>query len=565
VIYKVLHFDGETRAVVWLQDTSKATRLRKLLSENGLKACAADGAKTDLLIFLAFDGVDNDFLIKHLLNPYRDTSERDKATGTINHYSGDFIPILIICEKEEQTIKRNFGIQYWDSSIWQRWLVRGIPEEENDKKYEKNLIEILGDIKNYWISGRYSSPVTKEFCEFSTRIYRNSYLLETGENGHANGVVPFPFFQEGKFKRDFLDELTKNHNYLSELEWRILLVDDKADDGKTSPDPATSAQPDPSPGSSPSNSVDERRQNTVSNKLLLIKNLLEENFSVRIEEKNPSTYIKRDGAPSLHIEYAENVAKALKKMEYAHFDIILLDYLLGQEPGQLETRELGIKLLEEIKNPEVRKKLKIGPNNRFWIFSVTSFSWAFIDHLREKGLSQFSVHWTFTRGADPINTPNAFLYYFVDFLISQFKVFKSDITLKSIWIKALDDLSKDQNFKRMWANTTLNAILSYWNQIESLRELKPDKLNEKPSHLATSFLASNFYNDEVRQEYNSGLYGYLTHFLFMLSFSDGYEWEEMKTDLEMIMARIPAVKRPTVSGYRILQKRIEALQELYIK
>jgi CheY-like chemotaxis protein len=562
--------------------------LGEILTNKDFKLLRSDPSRADLIIYLAShaDGLRKNTINKYILDRYRETSDPNdpfKQPGPDTKY----IPLLTICLAPSQIEDRAFGIQFLDSSIWQRWIVKRAPD------FETEFPLLLDEIKRYHIGKIYTSPVTREYCEFTTRIYKNSHLHEIGNAGHTNDVVPFPFFQEGKFRQRFKANQNVYTTNLKQLRWRILLVDDKAKVKS-----ASINDTDP-----------------VNQKLALIEGLLADVFTIETGDPNPKrnnhtiTGLPAQEKPFLQIQYAPDTSTALEMLKNAHFDVILLDYLLGRESAISEARQLGITLLSEILKPENKNQIKLGPDNRLWIFSVTSFSWAFIDHIREEGLSQYNPIWTFNRGADPVNTPNAFLFYFTEFLYSQFTEFKGTSTLKSIWETALKQFrksEKEQNsrqFTRNWANKTLNQVLNYWSKGDSLNSLifsetqAPKPSEKKPtgetwtntlarvfktksstecpqsihaktldsgdSFFAKSFILSDTYK-EIREDYDSGLYGYLTHFLFMLSFSDGYEWEEMKTNLDILSAKIKETEE-TKDGYDILRKRIESLQELYVK
>ena len=301
----------------------------------------------------------------------------------------------------------------------------------------------------------------------------------------------------------------------------------------------------------------------------IIKKITGTNYFVDLSEiesnPTPQYYPNTKNKPILVFDFAVNNEDALKKITEKNYDIILLDYLLA---GPAEERELGIDFLKKISNTENNSNYKKGPNDRYWIFSVTSFSWAFIDHMKEEGMSLNDNIWTFTRGADPINTPNAFLYYLTEFLHVQFSEFHFKKSIETIWRESLLQLKEGEPFKRAWAHNTLSKLINSANKIEVLRNLAGKMSgkqgdNSTNSLFAQSYLTTSFHKGQANQEVESGLYGFLTNFLFILSFSDGNKWEELKTNLDIIERKVPQVSNSFCVGYNVLKTRIKTLKNQY--
>ncbi len=527
LFYEIIKINPDTEQIETLNpDEIAGSRLRRLLEKNNFLP-KSDANPAHLIIFLANHPRFSELKFLHaVIRDYRASSTLNAHDETITHSTLNLLPILTICR--EIPSNRKFGVQFWDSSIWQRWV-----STNGDGSDNTQLDEVLSEIRLSYELHVYDQYVAMEFCEFSTRVYGDSYLMSLDENGHANHVVPFPFFQETKFKQWFRKRYTDDLQYFNQLTWRLLLIDDKADE-----------------------------------KLKIIKQITGTNYYVDLSEIDTTPTLQyglnTKNKPILVFDYATNNEDALKKIQEKNYDIILLDYLLAGPP---EKRELGIDFLKELSNNQNNTKYLKGPNDRFWIFSVTSFSWAFIDHMKEEGMSLSDNIWTFTRGADPINTPNAFLYYLTEFLHVQFSEFHFKRSIESIWREALLQLKRKETFKRAWAHNTLSKLINSANKIEALRNLAgrfdQKEFNPASSLFANSYLQTSFHKSEANKEIESGLYGYLTNFLFILSFSDGNKWEELKTNLEIIESKVPDLANSNCVGYSVLKNRINILKNQY--
>lgn len=499
-----------------------------------------DGTE-ELIIFIA-----NNFFfyktyyIDKILEPHRKISKFNREKETISSI-GEFklIPILTLFSSEVfrkcDNRKIHYGLQYLDSSIWQRWIdVEEVDFRDSlNTKYTKTLKERLNDLFYEFEQNRelYIDHGSKEYCEFQTRLYRNSYLADfsTNNQGHAKYVTPFPFAKEGEFRQKIHELTQKIRLVLSsqKLKFRILFVDDNGN-----PDNRYSQQ--------------EQLKRIEIIKKILNNELLSDWFEYDIEQA-----------------FTIDIAKGL--LQRKNFDFIFLDYLLGKHPNNASERMKGIELLNELES-NTTIKYKRGVLNKHWILLSSSYPQAFLDDIKQSGLSLYTDYWVIERAGSPLYTPNAFLYSLVSMIESQLNEIKPETSITKIWENALNKLANgNKQFSRAWANNVLTNILNYWRKIESLNEIKGDEEKDDGSLFAESYLNSQIYID-IKKEYDNGLYGYVTHLLFMLSFSDGYEWEEMKTNLERIKVLVPefqASKEDKPTGYEILNKRILKLKETF--
>jgi CheY-like chemotaxis protein len=542
---RYFEIDEQSNSVVEKSSIPDGSILSRCLKEAG-----NSGTGAELVIFLANH---HEFwqlrFLYELVEKCRDSASvrLDNENIGITRPWKPTPPILTIYSSDAfgnaKRDKNKFGQKYWDSSIWQRWVDMGPLDNRStgdEEKYKTTPMTVLRQLN--WnfdfackkengevVTNLYAEdPATLEFSEFFTRVYKNSYIADVAADrgGHAGEVTPFPFLEESEFFRLYRQSKLFTRENGNKLKWRVLLVDDK-------------------------------EERLTHLKMLFRSEEFGAMFDVLEKEDDPHT------KPALFFHQVRrfaDVKKVLQKKDKHTpvFDIILLDYLLDAEK---ENRRLSIDLFPD-KNAVAKPgggtdwhfddpfvSTLRGPDDKFWIFLTSCYHSALLDGLRERGISFQEICWNINRGADPVNTPNTFLYNFAGFLDFQLSSFHSeDKNIHSIWVDALNGLTNENI--RGWANNTLGKILNYSSNIDSLREI-PTSL------FADSFLKSGF-NQQSEDDYASGAYGYLTHLLFLLTSGDGNKWDEMKTDLEMVKEIIPAGK-----GYGILQSRIETLKKQY--
>lgn len=292
------------------------------------------------------------------------------------------IPLLLICN--------NLGKEtFYNSSVWQRAVSLKEEIEDNGGKIQnaRDKYTITAEIKQYIdyltvpakitndkgevivFNDYYSLNITREFFEYNTRLYKNSYLT-----GPHTAIEPVLFHSEIKMESKFKEEVKEFKSTLpSKLEndkilIKVLLIDDYGDKKLHKLD----------------------GESTISKKDILefFNSEVETiGFDISVEENDFST------------------DKIIQKINEASPDIILLDYSLSKE-------RTGVQLLSDLIN-DINKITHKGPFDKLWVFPITSFSNAFIDELRMEGITFNDENYVLSRGADFINTPWLFKYYFL--------------------------------------------------------------------------------------------------------------------------------------------------------
>lgn len=301
--------------------------------------------------------------------------------------------------KDKEPYKR--FARYMDSSIWNYYAPIIIKNESKDgsdpERYDfLHFISVIQAIINnsfyktpQGVTNLYEINVTKEYADINERILMQSKLMEV--SGHGKNVSPFLFHSEQKVKNE-INKKEQKKNEILNYKWRVLLVDDHATKGLT---------------------VGEKDEANLT-KLKIIQKELCELFGAEAI----TTDCKNQNA-KIYIECATTIEEAKIKLKEKKYEIILLDYLLGDKVGG--GREYGYELLkgiwakEENKAEDVKYKdyifdYKKGPDNRFYFMFISAFTTAVSERLLAESWLRSEDYWYIGEGACPINTPYLFQY-----------------------------------------------------------------------------------------------------------------------------------------------------------
>lgn len=416
-----------------------------------------------------------------------------------------FKPVLIVGTKPLDSILVSKECDrrklYLDSSIWIKYI------SDVDKDI---LTNALNDLNSN--SGIFKANVAREFIELESRLLKESKLNLL--DGHASSVSPFIFHSETKNKCDTFQLLKCLSNY--RLNWNCLLIDDFASKAL-------------------SGAEDEELT-----KQKIISTIIENSFNT-IGITNLSIIItpvfeKLNGK----VDNKDIVWKSLCKIADKPYDIILLDYLLGDSSTQLGKREYSHELLRiitgiyndnigfggqndfsEIKrfvpsesdcsktSEQIVERIKLhkSPLNKFWFLNISSFQTAFLDRLREQGLSLNDPHWIISRGGDPVNTPNLFIYSLLKFMKYQIDIV--DITKEMVIQHFITNTAFDNGYEvRDWAKSYYQIFISRFGKFHILKQ--DIKKNSLFSQSMYKFMINNRTEQLI-------LYEKMRNFLFLLA------------------------------------------------
>jgi len=449
---------------------------------------------------------------------------QDCFIDNINNY----YPIVHFCKNHflDEEVANNRYAAIMDSSIWNYFI-----------KYDKSngifidqtkLINTLTRITTNINHKIYEIVVAKEYAELNARMTRDAYLLKFPgtKSGHADNVSPFVFHSETIVEQMIENEFIRDNQTLINIKnhkWRILLVDDKANN--------------------PMAPFNEVKKDRWDNKLKIVRYWINEifnkeddicrkltNFSIK-ERPFDAEKTMVDKDTNILIEYADtldNARTALKKKEY---DIILLDYLLLEEQNNNYINHYSYQLLEEISDKKCRNSYLVGPKGKFFFMFISAYPSAIHERLLAEGLNQSENYWYINIGACPTNTPQLFLYNLIKLMekrlddsgilnLSSEEIFK---LVGKIYPK--EDDTKGLSVRKR-ANENYQKVLSLQYHYRSiLKDVEiPFGQNANVFNTRGSVLMTNFIQNKVNL---GGLLEHLTQLVHITAFGTVRQWPEM--------------------------------------
>lgn len=322
---------------------------------------------------------EDDFLSMYEESPNLDFETDDKPYWQNNRRN----------EHEKYESKLDSRIKFLDSSIWHRYVI-------NNDDFEKNFKKVVNKIITYANLRLYQSLAALSTLEFQCRMLQNSVIARYGDHGHHEAVTPFKFHSETIMEQKiarFIDffKADRNGTSLMNLQWNMLLVDDYSKDKISTDD-----EDIPAPKSK--KEIIEQWLNDFDGKKIEFLNI------------NAST----EGKDKI-------ITKGIKHLKDETYDIILLDYLIGDSEieNKVGLKAYGHEFLLEIATSPERKKFKRGPFGRYWVFPISSFPFAFTDKLKQLNIDGSNERWYIAGGGDPITTPELFRLNFFRLLMRQ--------------------------------------------------------------------------------------------------------------------------------------------------
>lgn len=472
-------------------------------------------------------------------------------------------PILHLSAADLLTGDRRIihNIRYYnvmDSSIWNYYY--SFQEAFSDKTY-LHLCYIIERIIINQLTRLYDLKITTEYADLNSRIIANNY---TDPIGHGSYVSPFLFHSEWKMKQE-CDRLLKESK-ITNYKWRILLVDDHAFDSiKTlGKEPTTDNQPS---------------KLVPTSKLAIVCDDLERLNGFRVswrylkDTDNSEVWIN-GGVKDENIEIwgVTSIKKAINLLHDNKFDIILLDYLLGdislgeddfhQEGGTMDdeskkeynqyvhssTREYGYQLLKRIKKLQKDNPSEyVGPLGKQYFMFISAFTTAVEERLRAEGLNRSEEYWQIGEGACPTNTPELFKFRLLQLMDGRLKqTCIQDLLYDSI-IKEVEGIFapeselKDERIKsvRKRAYKTYKTILGNHYDYFTL------KMDEGQSLLVDSFLEKTDHMDALLE--------HLLQFVHLTAFGTVRQWpdiwEEYQYFIRSLGSNVSDDKIRDVSNY----------------
>lgn len=493
---------------------------KKLKIDERSDSESCENAKIIRIVFARMYDLHDAGTFKNVINEYRKTSKKGEDYNPCPMIVIGLEKLGDVLEAEIRDNEENKNINYYetqkriveslnldkridflDFSIWHYYIPL-------DQEFSSKLTDVIKKIEENFNNQLYKTNIAREFIEFHSRLFENSYLERIGTD-HSSAVTPFRFHSETKMKI-MADDYLEGKNgkpKLPDYKWRILLVDDYAvknlkingkEDGPTK------------------------------------KNILEKVL--------PYDWIEKETCNDIQ-SFIQLYSS--KKNDSKIHDIILLDYLLGDvSVGKDERngREYSTDILKWIKedkdflritNNKLNKDLQ-GPLNKFWFFPISVFSFAFMEDIRQMSYTYYDDDWVIARGADPVNTPELFRYSLFKFMEAQVnEVTKISETFSpnnkhcNLLIAFLNDNFTDTNCVNQTAKNKYHIYLDLYANYNQLQ-------NDKNKSIFIDYLIkSNLFS-----KINSDLFEHIQHLIYMLAYEPAYEWSKMWDEFIIVKQKV---------------------------
>lgn len=481
---------------------------------------------------------------KFELNAVEQNEEYENALRAIQ--KKDPFPILVRCDRPLNDLQKEDGrVLYLDSSVWIRYA-----QTESAVQEIKDLFGACHKI--------YQTANAREMREFKARLAINSFL-EFFDGGHYGNVIPFVFHSETEMnRRIYEDRINANKGKIvgsglkaklsrysgkekrTNLHWRLLIVDDNAYQNN---------EPDKS----------------KVQKCEVIANILKDDCYLACEEAESAfpkcarckNMIKEFNEKSkkgkqcftINLECATNIEEAVDKLKKKRFDLILLDYLLGEKKNK-DSRDYGTDLLRDLKE-QYEDKILIkdslseedatslekymqakGPFGKLWIFFISAFSNAISEKMLSEGMHYNTDYWYIARGACPTTTPELFRYNLYSLFYQQIKSITDASVVKVAdngvvtLLDLLDHIFEEAVSTRDRAMKNFNSLLRLRAHYDILKRDYYMGGKENPdAEKNGSPLVQALFPD--MKYYSNAFWEHTQHLIYLIAFGNIRQWNEM--------------------------------------
>lgn len=435
-------------------------------------------------------------------------------------------PIIHLTIYKEDSEKDEFYLRYgriMDSSIW-NYYVR-IPYTVEQRPYPRtykststyNFDQLRDAVESIIRNSKdklYDLAISHEYADLHARILQQSYL--SSADGHGKEVSPFLFHSEQNMRKN-VGAMDSCKDKILKYKWRVLLIDDHSEREMS----AAGA-----------------KVGQIPTKLDIVKSQFEKLFG----RGTVATTSKED--KQIYIECASSIDEAERKLKEKKYEIILLDYLLGETNNR---REYGYELLEKIWNQKQStdevSRYKKGPHDRFYFMFISAFTTAVSERLLAEGWPRSKKFWYIGEGACPINTPYLFQYRLLHIMskrIDDMGIYKlngiqndyDNSYVKKNIIEKIFSEDKDAGGIRSRANDYFHKVLSL---LYHYKKMLDDYHQPKGKHTIFCSEESVIVTDFIMNNPNlGGLLEHLTQLVYLTAFGTVRQWPEMWEEYQFI-------------------------------
>lgn len=507
--------------------------------------------------------------------------------------------VICNIEKTEKAIKESDAFNFLkNSSIWVRLCDNEDWDgDECLSSQPENVKRALMEFEWFKELRLYEFNAAKEYIEYNVRAQKENYIAEFG--GHAVHITPLLYGDEVKCRDFFIyndkaksdsfeilgeqDETDMKDFHTNSVPIRILVVDDKIGRDRESGEENSVKGVSCNDCQKCNVYKDKKNKDNEPCKLDILRKLLSGKFIInddkkqgkfkertywtndikayclnkvrfsdvwKLDSNNPSqlkikenwddnfnefnNFIKSE-YKSTQVIGVHDVESALVLMSYCKFDIVLLDYLLGERSNTDTSRSYSTDLFEFLsydfkkrdapeKTPAVINllkennsdfedkhfkefkdivKLNRGPIDKYWIVPMTSYNPSFLADLQRRNVRLIDYRWNISQGADPINTPWRFLYKlneFLDLQLHQCIFWKSQLlTFLQYTCEDFEEQIKNQKGGSCFDTfqSFMGAEYATFMRLYGSRKLiERDAKSQSPSDTSpfARYIKENFYN-----------------------------------------------------------------------
>lgn len=431
-------------------------------------------------------------------------------------------PIIHLTIYKEDSEKDEFYLRYgriMDSSIW-NYYVR-IPYTVEKRPYPRtyksmstyNFYQLRDAVESIIRNSKdklYDLAISHEYADLHARILQQSYL--SSADGHGKEVSPFLFHSEQNMRKN-VGAMDSCKDKILKYKWRVLLIDDHSEREMS----AAGA-----------------KVGQIPTKLDIVKSQFEKLFG----RGTVATTSKED--KQIYIECASSIDEAEIKLKEKKYEIILLDYLLGETNNR---REYGYELLEKIWNQKQStdevSRYKQGPDNRFYFMFISAFTTAVSERLLAKAWPRSKKFWYIGEGACPVNAPYLFQYRLLHIMEKRMdKMGLPELFDLKEWLKK--EIFNPNNNPRQMANDKFKNVLDLMYSYKGLfgdAHIPPKGksiFESEESVLATSFI--------MQKSYPESIFEHVVNLVYLTAFGTVRQWPEMWEEYQFIKAVVGEIK-----------------------
>lgn len=377
---------------------------------------------------------------------------------------------------------------------------------------QENFERVVKKICENYEKGLYGLHVAKEYADLNARIVTQSFL----SGSHASGVSPFIFHSEDVIESLINKEIKEKEicfDLIKKLNWRFLLVDDKASEDMESDDDVV---------------IDNSNGLPWNCKLTILNNTMSALLGRCIDYRKYGENKKIKENTKVLIDYVECLDDAIIALQQNKYDIILLDYLLNEKT---KGTKYGYDLLNFIyldkkeSSEDEFYSYKNGPNKHFFFMFISAYSDAVFQRLLSDGLNMSEKYWFVSTGACPTNTPQLFLYNLLKLMTKRIDDAGINRLSTHRILSIVNEIYGSDNVRKN-ANERYQNILSLQYHYRSiLRDVEiPFKTDASIFDTRESVLMTDFIMDKVNL---GGMLEHLTQLVHLTAFGTIRQWPEM--------------------------------------